>query len=116
MKQPTAFFSFKGINKILCRDYSIYPTEDILKELNKYLDYEKYRVWAGILKLSNGNMNLLKKNVIKANNDYRDIIAYSEYPEYSDKVGFDDDKFTRKELNEIIKRDKQQLDNWRKRK
>ena len=116
MKQPTAFFSLKGINKIIRRDYSIYPIKDILKELNKYSDYEKYRVWAGILKLSNGNMNRLKKNVIKANNDYRDILAYSEYPEYSDKIGFDDDKFTRKELNEIIKRDKQQLDIWRKRK
>jgi hypothetical protein len=113
MKQPTARITKNDILAIIRRDFSRFPLNKIIRELEKYNYDERYRVWAGILKLSNGKINKLKENVKIAITDYRDIIAYSEYPEYSDKVGFDD-TVSRNKINEIIKRDKIQFEKWKK--
>ena len=115
MNQPVAKISFQEIERIIARDYSQYESADVIAVLNKYSsDSGKlgYRVWAGALKLSDGNLSNLRKIIEIANFDYRDILAKAEYPNYSEQVGFDEDAFTEEEINSIIKEDWNQYQKW----
>lgn len=115
MDQPVAKIKFEDIVRIIERDYSSYGKEKVLDVLKEYSsDSEKLnnRVWAGALKISSGNLERLKENIETAKIDFRDIVAIAEYPKYSEQVGFDTDEFTEEELNDIIKDDWGQYQNW----
>ena len=115
MNQPIAKISKNDINRIILRDYSITNKDEVLNILSKFKgDDEKgiYRVWAALLKISNGDIDRLDKNIENAIIDYRDILAIAEYPEYSQKVGFNSDKFDKKELKKIIDSDWHQYQEW----
>lgn len=115
MDQPIAKISFQEIERVIDRDYSQYKSDDVLAVLNQYSSDSgklNFRVWAGVLKLSDGNLSNLRKNIEIANFDYRDILAEAEYPNYSEQVGFDEDAFTKEEINTIIKEDWNQYQNW----
>ena len=71
-----------------------WPDEDplvILDLLNQYGTEEsergRTRVHLAILKLSEGELSKLPKLIDMAKRDYRDVIAYAEYPEHM-KLGF----------------------------
>jgi hypothetical protein len=111
MKQPAAKVYKRDITRIIKRDYKGNENK-ILEILNVYQDYESYRVWAAILKLSNGDINKVNYYVELANTDYRDVLAPAEYPIYSHKIGFDTDKYSKQEINGIIKDDLDQYKRW----
>jgi hypothetical protein len=58
--------------------------EEVMTILEAYgkLAYEREdrRVQLAILKLSEGNLDQLRANVKIAKQDYRDVLAYAEYP------------------------------------
>lgn len=65
---------------------SIFPNQNqrkILKLLNlygtEYHESEKERVQLAILKLSNGNIEELQKQIKLAKTDYRDVLSSAEY-------------------------------------
>ncbi len=66
--------------------------EEIMAFLNLYgeelYERERERVQIAILKLSDGDLDQLLVNVEVAKRDYRDVLAYAEYPEEmsNDKV------------------------------
>lgn len=112
MNQPTAKVLKKDIQRIILRDYAG-RNEEVLMSLNKYsAENERFRVWAALLKISQGSIAKLNKNVSLANIDYRDVLAEAEYPTYTKKVGFDSEKFTQSELQKIIKSDFEQYREW----
>ena len=115
MNQPVAKISFQEIKRIIKRDFSQYESSEVLDVLNQYSSDSgklNYRVWAGALKLSKGDIDDLKKNIELAKSDFRDILANAEYPKYSDQVGFDKDAFAESEIDAIIMEDWNQYQNW----
>jgi len=115
MNQPVAKISFQDIERIIDRDYTLHKKSKVFAVLNQYSSDSKkldFRVWAGALKISEGDLGKLEKNIEKANSDFRDILAFAEYPKYSDQVGFDTDEFTEAELDSIIEEDWKQYQQW----
>ena len=93
MEQRVPNISDADIKRIVRRDFPHLEFNEIESVLGVYKSENKKgrnRVLASILKLSGGNIGLLKKYVEKANDDYRDIIALSEYPNYSEHAFQDD--------------------------
>lgn len=91
MEQKIPKIDDSDIKRIVKRDFSqveFNEIESILKMYESDSEAGKNRIYASILKLSNGNVEIIKGLVEKANYDYRDIIALSEYPNYS-KHAFD---------------------------
>ncbi|MDQ3063971.1 MAG: hypothetical protein M3R14_14090 [Acidobacteriota bacterium] len=71
---------------------------------------ETERVQIAVLKLSDGDLEKLRENVDAAKNDYRDILAFAEYPE---QMSRDTWKMSDKEeVKRIQERDRLQYLNW----
>jgi hypothetical protein len=103
------------INKI--RQY--WPDEDpqaILAILNQYgteeMERGRTRVHLAILKLSEGELSKLPNLVVMAKRDYRDVIAYAEYPEQM-RLGFVKMRELSPEQRKALKkRDTKQYAEW----
>ena len=88
MEQKIPKISDNDIKRIIKRDFpqsELTEIENILQIYKSKSKEGRNRIYASLLKLSDGNLELLKKLVEKANNDFRDIIAMSEYPNYQKK-------------------------------
>lgn len=89
-----------------------------LAELNRYRDSDgrsgRTRVQLAILKMSNGNLEELRRWVDIARADYRDPLLFAEYPEEAEapfqalNASLED----RRRLEEIRSRDRQQYLEW----
>ena len=113
MEQKIPSITDSDIKRIVRREFPQFDfteIEDILKMYKSESDRGKNRVYASILKLSNGNIELVKKYVEKANKDYRDVIALAEYPSYSEHA-FDDNLPTEKK-KQLINDDWKQYEAW----
>ena len=70
------------------------------------------RVQLAILKLSNGQRDQLAELVRMAKRDYRDVVAYAEYPEEM-RIGFVGvRKLPAEEVKAVRQRDKEQYLEW----
>lgn len=70
----------------------------------------KARVQIAILKLSGGDLENLRAYVEIAISDYRDVLAYAEYPEEMSKNTWK--MSDKEEVNRIQERDRQQYIDW----
>jgi hypothetical protein len=94
-----------------------FPNEDLQKIIAFLDEYgtepyerERERVQIAILKLSGENIDHLHVQVAMAKKDYRDILAFAEYPEeMSNSTRKISDQET---VNNIRKRDRQQYLHW----
>ena len=91
-------------------------TQEILDILNAYgtreMESGRTRVHLAILKLSEGNLSKLPELVAMAKRDYRDVIAYAEYPEQM-KLGFVKMRELSPEQRKALKkRDAKQYTQW----
>ena len=113
MEQKIPKVSDSDIRRIISRDFRQSKTDtilDILKSYKSQSEKGRNRIYADILKLSKGDIGLLRKYVKDANTDYRDIISASEYPGYS-KYSFDYE-FSEEEEKQIIDADWKQYQEW----
>jgi hypothetical protein len=90
--------------------------QQILTILNKYgkSDFErgKTRVHLAVLKLSEGNLDKLAQYVSVAKSDYRDVVAWAEYPEQI-KLGFVKMReLSPRKRKALKKRDAKQYADW----
>jgi len=69
------------------------------------------RVHLAALKLANGNLDVLKAQIEIAREDYRDVLAPAEYPEYS-KRPFQIKDLSAREQERIIASDWKQYEDW----
>lgn len=117
MKQPTPKVTEKDIKRIVLRDFPSSETEKVHEILELYgkekYEREAYRVRAASLKISAGKIEILKKVIEGAKQDFRDVLMDAEYPECKKKVFKDLDK---KEEKEIYKADWNQYMIWFKQK
>jgi hypothetical protein len=113
MEQRIPNVTDSDIKRIIKRDFpqfEITEIENILKMYRAESEKGRNRVYASILKLSNGNIDLMEEYIEKANRDYRDVIALSEYPNYSE-YAFDDNLSEKKE-KQLINDDWVQYEDW----
>lgn len=113
MEQKIPSVTNNDIRRIIQREFPQMGSDEIESILSTYksaTDEGSNRVYAAILKLSNGDIELLKTYVQKANHDYRDIIALAEYPNYS-ACAFEDDLPEEKE-EQLINDDWLQYEAW----
>jgi hypothetical protein len=95
-----------------------WPDEDlaeIMAVLNQYGgsgEKGRTRVQLAILKLSEGRSEKLPELVRMAKRDYRDVLAYAEYPEQM-RTGFVEmSKMSKEERKAMRRRDKEQYRKW----
>lgn len=74
-------------------------------------DRERERVQLAILKLSDGDSVKLRSNVEAALLDYRDVLAWAEYPEQM-RSGNTRDNSSMDEYEEMLRRDREQYLQW----
>jgi hypothetical protein len=113
MEQQVPNINDDDIKQIIDRDFPQLEFTAVLKILMEYKSESAKgynRVYASILKLSDGNIELVQKYVEKAKWDYRDVIALAEYPNYS-KYAFDDGLTYEKKVI-LIKDDWIQYERW----
>jgi hypothetical protein len=90
--------------------------QEVMNVLDKYgvesHERGRARVQLAILKLSEGERERLKELVGIAKRDFRDVLAYAEYPEEM-SIGFIGvSQLSSIEVKELRKRDKEQYLNW----
>ena len=87
--QPAAKISDRLLDTLIKRDFK--NNADSVKTKFRNIDNDnhraKNRIAADILKLANKNFNALDNLIEKANEDYRDIMLWAEYPRCA-KIGF----------------------------
>lgn len=72
------------VARIARRDFPEEQFDSVMAVLNGYESKrERSRVRLATLKLANGDLNALRKQIATAREDFRDVLAPAEYPEYS---------------------------------
>ena len=97
---------------VIAKVKKIFPNENkkqVAAILDSYGGKEDIRVQIAILKLSNGDLEELRELVDTANKDYRDVLAWAEYPE---EMKNDTWKMNVEEASEIRRKDRQQFTDW----
>ena len=85
--------------------------QELLTQLQGYEGYEPARVQLAILKLSNGDSEKLQDYIQAASLDYRDVLAWAEFPEQirSGKTRYNTDLDM---YEAILKADREQYEAW----
>src|ERR1700730_9278763 len=90
MLQPTPSFTEEAVQRLVRRDYPPDQVDEVLVALKSYgqksWHREPSRVQLAILKLAAGDTQGRHANVEMAKRDYRDVLAFAEYPGYFTKV------------------------------
>jgi len=102
---------------VIAKAKQCFPNEDhgkIMGILDLYgqesHEREIERVQIAILKLSGGDLESLRAHVEIAKSDFRDVLAYAEFPEEMSKYNW---KISDKEeMKRIRERDRQQYIDW----
>lgn len=105
--------------QVLGKVRQLWPEHDsteIAAELDRYgvepYERERERVQLGVLKLSGGELERLPALVDMAKGDYRDVLAYAEYPEEV-RLSYEViRKLPPEEIQAIRSRDREQYLRW----
>ncbi|MES2463932.1 MAG: hypothetical protein V4671_25460 [Armatimonadota bacterium] len=115
MNQPTPDVSQADVDRIMRRDFPSEAIQQVLAVLAEYgkEDYHReiVRVQLAVLKLADGSIENLHQEIQGAKCDYRDILSYSEYPNYT-KRAFSIDKLSYAERKAVIDADWKQYNDW----
>lgn len=100
------------VRAIFMRYFATHPEAGALwQALMGYESREPSRVQLAILKLSEGDAQLLLHYLHTAQSDYRDVLAWAEYPEQLDsgKTAYN---ASEEDYQAVLKRDRQQYEDW----
>ena len=116
VRQPIPDVTEKDVERIVCRDFPGEPYETVMAVLSEYsrgrFPRECSRVQLAALKLAQGNLDRLRLHIGNAEQDYRDVLAAAEYPEYMRVPSFRVSGLSRKEQLRIVKSDWDQYQKW----
>ena len=82
MHQPIPTVTPADVDRVIRRDFGITMFDRVTAELAEFGSENPSRVRLAILKLAAGDIEALHKYVKVANEDWRDVIAWAEYPQY----------------------------------
>jgi hypothetical protein len=113
-EQPVPKVTDADVERVVKRDYPASQFSAVMVALGEYGQgrgqNESARVRLAILKLAGGNLKSLRATVKTANEDYRDVLAYAEYPAYFQKISPSEVDTNRKQR--VIDADWQQYREW----
>lgn len=102
------------VERIVERDFK-YEFTTVMSLLNELKTEERdsgtARVQLAALKLANGSVERLRSKIESAKRDYRDVLAYAEYPEYI-RNGFRVHELPADEQLRMIDNDWKQYNEW----
>lgn len=113
-RQPVPNVTDDDVERVVWREFSTGQFAAVMAILHEYgteQQREAARVRLAALKLAKGNPEKLRANIQSAKRDYRDVLAYAEYPEYS-KKGFGVRQLPVEEQRRIIDSDWRQYEEW----
>ena len=115
MEQPIPEVNENDVIRIVKRDFLTNQFDTVMSILDEYGKEEWQhgvnRVRLAVLKLAGGDIQVLRREIDVAKRDYRDVLAYAEYPEYMKKVS-PSAKLTEVERKMIIRADRTQYQSW----
>ena len=112
MNQPVPKISAADIERLLARDFpDVAAARTALASYgSKDWHREPERVRAAALKLAGGSIEKLQRTMAMADNDYRDVLAYAEYPSYMDKISATEKDAAKRQ--KLIEEDWKQYRDW----
>lgn len=117
--QPVPKVGPDDVERVIRRDFSPAEFDAVMEVLREYgpesWHREVDRVRLAILKLSGGNRAKLRENTDTAKQDYRDVLAYAEYPGYFIQVPVSGQVST-ETVQTVINQDWEQYQEWLNRK
>ena len=112
--QPVPDVTEMDVERIVERDFK-YDFTTVMALLNELRTDQRNsrnaRVQLAALKLANGSMERLRSNIELAKRDYRDVLAYAEYPKYI-RNGFRVRELPADEQLQMIDNDWRQYNEW----
>jgi hypothetical protein len=115
MNQPIPKVTENDVIRIVQRDFPTKQFDAVMSILNEYgtEDWQRgvNRVRLAVLKLASGDLLALRREIDVARSDYRDVLAYAEYPEYMQKVS-PCARLAEVEREKIIRADWTQYQSW----
>ena len=88
--QPTPNVTVADVERIVRRDFPEDRTAEVLAMLDEYgaesWQREPERVRLAVLKLAAGSAEQVRCEIDGAKCDYRDVLAFAEYPAYTESV------------------------------
>lgn len=115
--QPVPNVAPGEVERIVARDFAPREREAVMRLLCEYgtepWHREQDRVRLAILKLAAGRLDKLRAHLETAKKDFRDVIAYAEYPAYMDTVQPSESGSAA--AHEAILGDQEQYEAWRRR-
>lgn len=90
MDQPIPKVSHSDVERIVQRDFVSSEQCRVWAILEKYQsEYgDPSRVLLAVLKLADGDIAAVQRQIEIAKSDYRDVLAIAEYPRYFREIGF----------------------------
>lgn len=114
-KQPVPRVELEDVERVVRRDYPETQFDSVMAVLREYKSQrERSRVLLATLKLANGNLDELRKHIGTALQDFRDVLAPAEYPEYW-RRGSSGLRMAGNEGDQVIDSDWEQYEAWLKR-
>lgn len=87
MQQPIPQVTDADVERIVRRDYAADLADEVLADLRTYgtesWEKEVPRVRIALLRLANGNIDVLRQQLDYAKRDYRDVLLGAEYLAYA---------------------------------
>ena len=114
--QPTPTVTNRDVERILQRDFPADQVTEVRAILEAYgrerWHREVPRVRVAALKLAAGSVERLRHEVERAKDDYRDELAYAEYPGYFQRVPRGPGQLPADEAQRVIDADWKQYQDW----
>ena len=114
-RQPVPKVTGADVERIVRRDFPADQVSEALALLEEYgkesWHRETHRVRVATLKLAAGSIERLRQEIEGAKRDYRDVLAYAEYPGYFRQVPASG-KISADERRQVIDTDWKQYQHW----
>jgi hypothetical protein len=111
-RQPIPEVNSDDVTRIVRRDFPDTQLEDVMAIVTEFASqWDTARVQLAALKMANGNLDSLRRQIAAAKQDYRDTLVAAEYPEYwkSTSSGC---TLSKSERKRIIDADWRQYESW----
>jgi hypothetical protein len=116
ISQPVPQLSGEDVIRVIRRDFSSEQIPGVQILLEDYAhgkwSREYPRVQLAALKLAKGNLDALRTAISTAKQDYRDVLAPAEYPEYMKAGMFRVRDLPAQEQRRIVEGDWKQYQDW----
>jgi len=115
-KQPTPTVTAEDVARVVRRDFPAERIAEVFTILDEYgterWHSEAPRVRLAALKLAAGSIEQLRNEIETAKRDYRDVLAWAEYPEYSKDMPHIHEQRSEDERQRIMDADLSQYQDW----